>query len=71
MGAWDNGINNKTAVPNANSLATGAPTTYETFIKALDACNSTVCDVYFNFHVSLTVHKVPKHPKARFCHKAD
>lgn len=50
VGAWDYGVNNATAIPNATTMAEGAPTTYETFMEALEECTEDYCDAYFNWH---------------------
>lgn len=54
-GAWDDGGNGATAAKGATSLADGAATTPESFLRALDECGAIEeseggCDVYFNFH---------------------
>lgn len=51
-GAWANGANTATSIPNATTLEEGAPTTYDSFMLALDECTEDECEIYFNFHVS-------------------
>lgn len=51
-GAYASGGNAATSLPGATSLATGAATTFTSFSTALDACTSTSCDIYFNFHTN-------------------
>jgi len=50
VGAWDNGVNNATAIPGAMTMADGAPTTYDTFMTALEDCTVDNCEAYFNWH---------------------
>jgi hypothetical protein len=51
-GAWMNTANDATSVANVTTLADGAPTTYESFMTALNECTKDNCDVYFNIHTN-------------------
>lgn len=59
MGAWADGANNATALPNAMSLEDGAATTFHEFIKALKECTENSCDVYFNIHTEYSFYYNP------------
>lgn len=52
IGAWDNGVNKMTSVPDATTLDDGAPSTYQEFMQALVKCNENYCPVYFNIHTN-------------------
>ena len=54
LGAWDLGVNNATAVTGATTLAAGAPTTFASFVQALEDCTDEECLVYFNIHTNYT-----------------
>jgi hypothetical protein len=51
-GAWMNTANDATSLANVTTLADGSPTTYESFMTALNDCTKDNCAVYFNIHTN-------------------